>query len=175
MATTDEVTVDEVRDGAAGASAEKSAFQFKLDRSHAGQAAPDFAFGGPDGKPHRLADFAGRPLLVNLWATWCAPCIAEMPTLDSVAGSYGARGLQVLPISQDNGGQAQVAPFFAKKKFAQLKPYFDPESRFSFHYETGMLPTSVLYDARGKEVVRVIGAMNWGGKDGKALLDGLVK
>jgi hypothetical protein len=75
----------------------------RLDRSHAGSAAPAATFEDPDGEPVTLADFRGRPLLVNLWATWCAPCVAEMPTLDALARREGER-LQVLALSQPQPG-----------------------------------------------------------------------
>jgi len=162
-------TPDEV--ASTGAAEDKGAFKFTLDRSKAGTAAPKFTFAAPGGGDATLQDFAGKPLLVNLWATWCSPCVAEMPTLDSVAGSYAAKGLQVLTISQDSQGAERVDAFFAKRKFKHLKAWLDPENQFGFHYATGLLPTSVLYDASGKEVARVIGAMDWQGSEAKALLD----
>lgn len=146
-------------------------FSYRLDRSKAGTPAPTFAFQNPDGGDATLQDFAGRPLLVNLWATWCAPCVAEMPTLDRIAATYGPRGLAVLTISQDSQGAAVVAPFFARHPLPHLKGWTDTENLFGFDYATGQLPTTVLYDARGKEMVRVIGAMDWEGADGKALID----
>ena len=149
----------------------QGAFSFTIDRSKAGTPAPDFAFAGPDGKDATLQDFAGKPLLVNLWATWCAPCIAEMPTLDAVAKAYGAKGLAVLTISQDSQGESVVKPFFAKHDLPHLKSFIDPENQFGFHYATGMLPTTVLYDRGGKEMLRVIGAMDWNSKEGRNLIE----
>jgi thiol-disulfide isomerase/thioredoxin len=156
---------------AAGEAKASEAFSYKLDRSKAGTPAPDFAFLDPDGGEKTLADFAGRPVLVNLWATWCTPCVAEMPTLDRVAAAHGAKGLAVLTISQDTQGLSAAKAFFAKHKLPDLKAYADPENRFGFDYATGSLPTSVLYDAQGKEMVRVIGAMDWEGKEAKTLID----
>jgi len=149
----------------------KDAFSYTLDRSKAGTAAPDFTFAGPDGQDATLQDFAGKPLLVNLWATWCAPCVAEMPTLDAVAANYGKKGLAVLTISQDSQGDSVVKPFFAKHKLPNLKGWIDPENQFGFHYATGMLPTTVLYDAQGREMVRVVGAMDWNSKEGRDLIE----
>ena len=117
-----------------------------------------------------LQDFAGRPVLVNLWATWCAPCVAEMPTLDAVAKAHGKQGLAVLTISQDSQGESVVEPFFAKHNLPHLKGWIDPENQFGFHYATGMLPTSVLYDRQGKEMVRVVGAMDWNSQEGHDLI-----
>lgn len=153
----------------------KGAFSYTIDRSKAGTAAPEFTFAAPDGQDAMLQDFAGKPLLVNLWATWCAPCIAEMPTLDAVAANYGKRGLTVLTISQDSQGAGVVKPFFEKHKWPNLKGWIDPENQFGFHYATGMLPTTVLYDAQGKETVRVVGAMDWNSKEGRALIEEALK
>ena len=160
--TSGEVTADEAATNDSGEA--ESGFSFKLDTSHRGKAAPDFVFSGPGNADMTLADFAGKPVLVNLWATWCTPCVVEMPMLDNIAGRYAKQGLQVLTISQDSQGAAQVDPFFAKQKFTNLKSYLDPENQFGFHYATGLLPTTVLYDAQGKEVSRVIGAMDWEGE-----------
>ena len=141
----------------------ESGFSFSVDTSHAGEAAPDFTFEGPDGEDVTLADFAGKPLLVNLWATWCGPCIIEMPALDELAVERNGK-LQVIVISQDSQGREKVDPFFKQRKFTALQPYLDPENQFGFHYGSGLLPTTVLYNAEGKEVARVLGAMDWRGK-----------
>ncbi|MDT7534492.1 TlpA disulfide reductase family protein [Sphingobium sp. SA2] len=153
------------------ATTDSEAFNYRLDRSKAGTAAPTFAFQNPDGGEATLQDFAGRPMLVNLWATWCTPCVAEMPTLDRIAATYGPKGLAVLTISQDNQGEKAVKPFFAKHDLPHLKGWADPDNQFGFDYATGLLPTTVLYDAQGKEMVRVIGAMDWEGAEAKALID----
>lgn len=131
---------------------------------------PDFVFADAQGKDVTLARFAGKPVLVNLWATWCAPCVAEMPQLDALAAAYAGR-MHVLTISQDSQGADKVVPFFAAKGYRTIAPWLDPENQFGFHYATGVLPTTVLYDAQGKEVVRVIGALDWTGEDAVALID----
>src|SRR3546814_72007 len=147
----------------------ESTFSPAIDTSHAGETAPDFPFQGPDGEDVTLADFRGKPLLVNLWATWCGPCVIEMPVLDKLAVEQGGK-MQVLTISQDSQGKEVVSPFFKQRKFAALQPYIDAENQFGFHYASGMLPTTVLYDSDGKEVVRVIGAMDWRGKKAEELI-----
>lgn len=137
-----------------------------VDRSKKGEAAPDYGFLDPAGKPVTLAAFRGKPLLVNLWATWCAPCVREMPTLDRLAVRETGK-LQVLVISQDLDGVAKVTPFFEKGKFAALEPYLDPDLRFSTGYGVN-LPTTILYDAQGKEVWRVSGDMDWDGETARS-------
>jgi thiol-disulfide isomerase/thioredoxin len=149
----------------------KGEFSYTIDRSKAGSPAPDFTFAGPDGADATLKDFVGKPMLVNLWATWCAPCVAEMPTLDAVAKNYGAKGLAVLTISQDSQGESAVKAFFQKHELPHLKGWIDPENQFGFHYATGMLPTTVLYDAQGKEMARVVGALDWNSKEGRDLIE----
>jgi thiol-disulfide isomerase/thioredoxin len=93
-----------------------------LDRSHAGTPAPDTQFLDPDGEPTSLQAFRGRPLLVNLWATWCAPCVTEMPSLDALAARMGDR-LQVVAVSQDHEGRPKVDEFFAAHRLPNLDPF----------------------------------------------------
>ena len=139
-----------------------------LDISHRGKAAPTETFLDPSGKTVSLASFKGRPVLVNLWATWCAPCVREMPTLEKVAERAGDK-LKVLTVSQDREG-VDVEPTFARGGFKRLERYRDTEQKLGFAYETGVLPTTVLYDAQGKEVWRVVGAMDWDGPRANTLL-----
>lgn len=140
----------------AGASAQPTGH---IDRSHAGTPAPTVRFQDPKGNPASLADFRGKPLLVNLWATWCAPCIAEMPTLDALAARD--KDLQVLAVSQDMEGRAKVDAFFAERKFAMLQPYIDPELNLMMSLKVETLPTTILYDKEGKEVWRMTGMEHW--------------
>lgn len=139
-----------------------------LDISHRGKAAPAETFLDPAGKPVTLAAFKGKPVLVNLWATWCAPCVREMPTLEKVAERAGDK-LKVLTVSQDREG-VDLEPTFARGGFKRLERYRDTEQKLGFSYETGVLPTTVLYDAEGKEVWRVVGAMDWDGPRANTLL-----
>lgn len=164
-----EVASGEVPAGAQG-EGKDGEFSHRVDRSKAGEKAPTFAFAAPDGTDTTLQDFAGRPMLVNLWATWCAPCVAEMPTLDAVAASQRPGGLAVITISQDSQGEKVIPAFFKKHDLPHLKGWLDPENQFGFHYATGQLPTSILYDASGKEVARIIGGMDWTGKEARALI-----
>ena len=165
-ATSGEVTSGEVAPGGAGETK-----KYHIDRSKAGSPMPDFVFSDEKGKDVTLQRFEGHPVLINLWATWCAPCVAEMPQLDTIAGDYAKDGLRVLTISQDSMGADKVLPFFNAKGFKHIKPWLDPENRFGFHYGTGLLPTSVLYDAQGKEVARITGALDWEGEEAGTLIE----
>lgn len=154
--------------GEAKDSRDVGAFQHKLDRSHAGEIAPTVSFQGPDDAPVTLAAFRGKPLLVNLWATWCAPCVAEMPTLDALAAKQG-KAMTVIAVAQDLQGAAVVDPWFQKAGLKALQPYLDPENRL-LDAANGALPTSIFYDAEGREIWRVMGAIDWQGEEAKGLL-----
>ncbi|MEA3054060.1 MAG: hypothetical protein QOG72_2963 [Sphingomonadales bacterium] len=139
----------------------------KLDRSHAGSVAPATSFQDPDGAPASLAEFRGTPVLVNLWATWCAPCVAEMPTLDALAGREGER-LRVLTISQDLDGRDKVESFFRKQGYRNLETWLDPQMALMAELKVDTLPTTIFYDRDGRELWRVTGMEDW--ESGRAAL-----
>ena len=134
-----------------------------VDRSHKGQAAPAAEFDNPDGGKISIAKFKGVPVLVNLWASWCAPCVKELPTLDKLAANHRDDGLLgVIAVSQDSGPQASVVAFLAKLKVTDLGAYHDPKMALSGALGPDtVLPTSILYDAQGKEVWRYVGDLDW--------------
>ncbi len=144
-------------------------FNGTLDISNRGAALPDFTFTDPSGKKVRTADLKGKPLLINLWATWCGPCVLEMPTLDALAAAKAGK-LTVLTVSQDLDQAKAVDAFFKDRKLTHLAPWLDPDNALSQHYNTGVLPTTVLYDAAGKEVWRMIGSHDWAGPRTDAML-----
>lgn len=142
-----------------------------IDRSHAGDLMPAVALTDPDGKALNTGALAGTPVLLNLWATWCGPCVEEMPLLDDLAGEYGDR-LRVIVASQDLQGAEKVVPFFEKTKLAHLEPWLDRETALSTALGgEGVLPTTVLYDATGQEVARIVGAYDWASPEARALID----
>lgn len=139
-----------------------------VHRDHKGQDAPAAEFAGPDGKPVKLADFKGKPVLVNLWATWCAPCVKELPTLDSLSSSGAIR---VIAVSQDTGPQPSVVAFLQSHKITTLKAYHDPKMALSGALGPDtVLPTSILIDADGKEVWRYTGDLDWNSMEATNLL-----
>ncbi len=143
--------------------------QGTLDISHRGEDAPDVKFNAPDGSEVMLASFKGKPVLVNLWATWCGPCVAEMPTLDALAARQADK-LTVLTVSQDMQGKELVDKWWAKQSYKLIAPYLDQENNLGFAFNTGMVPTTVLYDKDGKEIWRVIGGMDWDGPRANTLM-----
>jgi thiol-disulfide isomerase/thioredoxin len=142
-----------------------------LTYKFAGQPAPEFVFTGADGRDVSLSDFAGRPLLVNMWATWCAPCKAEMPALDALAELEEGK-LTVIAISQDMESRALVTDFFKNKSIANLEAYTDKPNAFRAAFGGALtFPTTILFDSDGKEVWRVSGAVEWNDSEITELLN----
>lgn len=147
-----------------------------LDIAKRGDDMPKDMFRAPDGRIVTLADFKGQPVLVNLWATWCGPCVKEMPSLDRLAARTKGK-LRVLTVNQDAAKQAvdPVPDWWAKAQLKNLELYRDAENNLGFAYGGGLLPTTVLYDAEGKEVWRVMGGMDWEGPRANTLLAEVIK
>jgi thiol-disulfide isomerase/thioredoxin len=124
------------------------------------QPAPEAAFTDIDGKPASLADFKGKPAVVNLWATWCGPCLKEMPSLERLQAQFDGK-LSVAAVSEDRGGAKVVAPFVAEHGLAKLKVYLDPKSELGHAVPVRGLPTSLVLDAAGRVVGKVEGAAEW--------------
>lgn len=138
-----------------------------VHRENLGKAAPVVTFYGPDQKPVKLADFGGRPVLVNLWASWCAPCIKELPELDQLAKKGS---VQVLAISQDSGPHASVVAFLQAHRIGTLKSYQDPGMGLAGALGAEVLPTSILFDSKGREVWRYVGDFDWTSSQATKLL-----
>jgi thiol-disulfide isomerase/thioredoxin len=153
------------KDNAASAPAEPAK---GVDRSHKGTHAPAIVFTDPEGEETTLASFAGRPTLVNLWASWCAPCVKELPTLDQLSRERGA-SLNVVAINEDNGPKASVIAFLQANRIVNLDPYQDSKMALSGALAP-VLPTSILYDASGKEVWRYVGDLDWTSPEAAKLL-----
>jgi thiol-disulfide isomerase/thioredoxin len=139
-----------------------------IDRSHKGSQLPDMLFKDATGKEIRTTSLAGHPVLVNLWATWCGPCVAELPTLDALAKAGRVR---VLTLSQDSAASApKVAPFLAAKGLSALGPWLDPDGSAAMQWQVNTLPASIYYNAQGREVWRINGGMDWNGPEAAKLL-----
>jgi len=143
-----------------------------VDWSHKGQPAPAASFSDPDGGEISLAHFKGTPVLVNLWASWCAPCVQELPTLDKLAAAHRDDGqLGVIAVSQDSGPQSSVEAFLAKLKVDDLGAYHDPNMSLSGALGPDtVLPTTILIGPDGKEVWRYVGDLDWTSPEAAKLL-----
>jgi thiol-disulfide isomerase/thioredoxin len=140
-----------------------------VDHSQKGQAVPATSFNDPDGNATTLKAFVGKPTLVNLWATWCAPCVKELPTIDRLAKAEDGK-LNVVAISQDMAPHASVEAFLQEHKIANLDSYHDPKMALSGALNAEVLPTSILYDANGREVWRYVGDQDWTSAEAAKLL-----
>jgi thiol-disulfide isomerase/thioredoxin len=141
-----------------------------LDRSFAGDPIPAVELVDPAGTTLALAEMTGKPMLLNLWATWCVPCVVEMPMLDELAGEMGEE-VRFVTVSEDMKGAELVAPFFKEKGFKNLPQWMDPQNDLAIQFGGGAaLPLTVMYDAQGKEVWRVIGGYDWSSEEARALL-----
>ncbi len=135
---------------------------------------PDFTFTDAEGAERRVADFAGQGLLLNFWATWCPPCVAEMPALDRLHAQLKAEGFAVLALSSDRGGRAQVAPFYARLGLSHMGIWLDPRGAAGRLLGVRGLPTSVIVDRQGREVARLEGAAEWDAPEMVAALRELI-
>jgi thiol-disulfide isomerase/thioredoxin len=107
-----------------------------------------------------LSDFIGRLVLVNLWATWCEPCLREMPSLERMQSLLGDK-ITVVAISEDRGGSKTVAPFINKLGLKSFTTYLDPKSDAGRAFKVAGLPSSFLIDREGRVLGRVEGAVEW--------------
>ena len=133
--------------------------------------APPETFAALDGTRVRLADFKGRVVLVNFWATWCAPCIFEMPSLDRLQAALGDRGLAVLAVSIDRGGAKVIRPFAKRLGLEHLGLYHDDKGALFKAFGVTGLPTTFLIDRRGRIVGAYPGPAEWDGPEARALIE----
>jgi thiol-disulfide isomerase/thioredoxin len=140
-----------------------------VDRSHKGSELPDFVLTDPAGKRLDLKRLKGKPVLINLWATWCAPCVAELPALDRLAGVLDGK-VRVLTVNQDTGQPEKAGQFLKERGVTRLEPWLDREGDLAFHYEAPSLPMTVLYDSSGREVWRIAAPKEWGDAGTLALI-----
>jgi thiol-disulfide isomerase/thioredoxin len=136
--------------------------------------APELAVTARDGTVVHLADLKGKPVLINLWATWCAPCVREMPSLERLAVER-AGTLRVLAISEDRRGEDVVGPFLEKNDLKRLPIFLDGKSDASHAFGVDAIPTTILIDRRGREVGRFLGPAEWDGSAARRLIDRLLK
>ena len=134
---------------------------------------PQDPFLDGSGAAKTLADFKGRPVVLNFWATWCAPCVKELPSL---ARLQAARpDLAVLIVNVEKKGARVAAPFLEENGVEGLEPYVDGEMKLWRAFRLNGLPTTVLIDAEGREVARHEGEADWDTPEVQAEIDGALK
>ena len=131
-------------------------------RMHASpRALPEIGFVDGAGKPKKLADFRGKTVLLNVWATWCPPCREEMPSLDRLQKALGGPGFEVVALSIDAGGVQVVERFYKEIGIASLAVYVDSTMRAASQLVTPGVPTTLLIDREGRELGRHAGPATW--------------
>lgn len=130
---------------------------------------PALSFTDMAEQPANLDAYKGKPLIINLWATWCGPCVKEMPSLAKLAADFKDQGVAVVAISEDRGGKFVVDPFLKEHQITGLPIYLDKTMSSGKAFKsTTILPMTILVDAKGEEVGRVLGDRDWDTADSKA-------
>ncbi len=147
----------------------ESGFEKLVEASEPKTLAP-FVFTDGDGRERALSEWRGKVVLVNLWATWCAPCKVEMPSLDRLQAKLGGDSFAVLPISLDWSGPDKPRSFLEGEKLANLPLFLDSSKTAMKAFNAPGLPLSVLIDREGREIARLAGAAEWDSADAEALI-----
>jgi len=138
-------------------------------------AAPNVAFSLADGTVRHLAEFRGRGMLINFWATWCRPCVAEMPALAKLSAAVAPLDVAVMPLSDDRGGAAVVRRFYDAHDITALPILLDQSGDAARAFNIRGFPTTILVDPKGLEQARLEGAADWSSKDAVALVSKLAQ
>jgi thiol-disulfide isomerase/thioredoxin len=133
-------------------------------------AAPDIDFLAADGSEHHLRDFLGHGMVINFWATWCAPCVEEMPSLAALSKALAPDDIAVLPLSSDRGGAGAVEGFYRQHDVTGLPVLLDPHSAAAHAWHVRGIPTSVIIDRQGRERARLEGAADWSTAEAAAIV-----
>jgi thiol-disulfide isomerase/thioredoxin len=136
---------------------------------------PEVKFLDAEGKERTLAHWRGKVVLLNLWATWCLPCRKEMPALDRLQAEMGSDKFQVVAVSVDRTGLAGARKFLDETKTGKLALYADPTARLATTLRAAGLPATLLLDAQGREVGRLLGPAEWDSDDAKRLIAAQIK
>ncbi len=131
---------------------------------------PEITFTDADGKEKTLADFKGKTVLLNMWATWCTPCRKEMPALDRLQAELGGDKFEVVALSVDRGGVEASKRFFEQIKVSSLATYVDKSGKSSKPLRIIGMPTTLLIDPEGREIGRLVGPAEWDSEEAKKLI-----
>ena len=143
-------------------------------RAHPPSTLPELHFTGADGSTRPLAAYVGKGVVLNFWATWCVPCVSEMPALDALSRMLAASGISVLAVSLDHGGADAVKPFYAGHDIRSLPLLLDPHSEAMTALKLEGIPTTLVIDRHGREVARIEGPVRWDAPDAPAVIGRLV-
>lgn len=123
---------------------------------------------------HSLNDYRGKVVLVNFWATWCKPCVDEMPSLSKLQESVSGLGIEVVAISLDYKGISAINDFYKEYGITNLAPFLDTKGAAFKAMELKALPTTLILNKNGEEVARVLGDLDWADKQAKDYLVALL-
>ncbi len=143
-----------------------AAFVFKKEPEEI----PELPFLDKDGKSRLLKEWQGKVVLLNLWATWCAPCRKEMPSLDRLQAELGSDKFEVVAVSADKTGVAGAKRFLDQIKVEKLGVYADPTVRIHSGLKAIGMPATLLLDAKGREIGRLVGPAEWDSDEAKTLI-----
>lgn len=136
---------------------------------------PEVRFVTEDGARKTLEDFRGKVILLNIWATWCPPCVKEMPTLDALQADLGSSKFEVVTLSIDTGGVPAVRKFYDKVGVKNLGLYVDQTMLAFTNLRVVGLPTTLIVGADGRELARLVGPATWNTPDMEAFLKTYIK
>ncbi|MCT9000335.1 TlpA family protein disulfide reductase [Chelativorans intermedius] len=125
------------------------------------QPVSELSFVDGDGREMSLADFRGRTILLNIWATWCVPCREEMPALDRLQAKLGSSDFEVVPLSIDRDGLPKVKAFYEELRLKAIGIYVDASGKAAYRLNTVGIPTTLLIDPDGLETGRLVGPAEW--------------
>ncbi len=127
-----------------------------------------------EGASYRFSDYRGKVVLVNFWATWCAPCRKEMPTLEALQAELGGEDFEVLTIATKTPNTASIPRFFAEAGVSELPSLIDPGNVLSREMAVFGLPLTVLLDREGREIARLVGDADWASQNAFAVLRAVI-
>ncbi len=133
--------------------------------------APTAFFHDEQGNEKSFSDYEGKVILVNFWATWCAPCIKEMPDLNELQKSAGNDKFEIVLLSENQDGIESSIAFLKENNISHLKTFLDTDRKIARSIKSNALPTSILINAQGYEVGRLVGPADWNSGDAKALIN----
>lgn len=136
---------------------------------------PIFEFYDPQGKKINNSSFIGKVSVINLWATWCPPCVRELPSFDNLASQIKGTNIKIYAVSQDRAGSKVVPPYYKKLDIKNLDIYLDHQSSLMKIFKTPVLPTTVIIDKSGMEIARLTGEIKWDSKEVISYLKSLDK